>query len=465
MEDRNVDAAPVVGAAQPNTDPLFPRDGSRRYPTVVGGSGIRFWDEDGKTYIDGDSGAISVSSVGHGVTEVAEAMAEQAGRLAYAQFLRFYNVAARELAAHLREIAPMPDARALFVQSGSDATETAVKLARHYHYVRGDRDRHVVITRKRSYHGATVGALSLSGTPARKTPYLPLLPFEPLLAEQYCYRCPFGQEYPSCGLACADDLTRVIEETGPEKVAAVLVEPIVAAAGPGLTPPPGYFTRLREICDRHGILLMVDEVVTGFGRTGKMFGIQHWDVEPDVVTMAKGMAGGYVPLGGLLVGGHVSRAFVESGQAFTHGFTFDAHPVACAAASKVLEIIERDGLVANAASQGARLHAGVKRIAERHPVIGDVRGKGLLCGVELVEDRATRRPFAAEKQITKRVCRAAEDNGLMIYAGVGSDGNAGDVFVISPPLVINESEVNEVLEKFESAVARIEDEEGIEHGG
>src|SRR5690606_7856792 len=181
-----------------------------------------------------------------------------------------------------------------------------------------------------------------------QAPSLALMPVQSRPAEPYCYRCPFGLEYPGCGLACAEDLSRVSEETGPEKVAAVWVEPTVAAAGPGLTPPPGYLARLREICDQHGILMMVDEVVTGFGRTGKMFAIEHWGVKPDVITMAKGMAGGYAPLGGLLVSDKVSRAFVESGQAFSHGFTYDAHPVACAAGSAVLDIIQRDNLVENA---------------------------------------------------------------------------------------------------------------------
>lgn len=437
---------------------LFPRDSARDYPVIVRGEGIRFWDSDGREYIDADSGAISVNAIGHGVAEVADAMADQARRLAFVQALRFQNEPARALAERLTALAPMPDARALFVQSGSDATESAVKLARHYQLISGHPERHVVVSRRRSYHGNTVAALALSGTPTRKGPYLPLLHSEPLMAEQYCYRCPFELEPSSCALECASDLERVIEEVGPDSVAAVIAEPVVAAAGAGLVPPPRYFARLRELCDRHDILLMVDEVVTGLGRTGRTFGIEHWGVEPDVITMAKGMAGGYAPLAGLLLHGRIAAAFEDGDEAFTHGFTYDAHPVACAAALAVLDVIERDGLVENAARRGERLLERVGALAQRHAAIGDVRGLGLLCGIELVADRSTRRPFDPALGVTRRVCGAAEARGLMLYPGAGGDGVAGDLLLVSPPLTVTDVDVDEIVERLDAALHDVERE-------
>ncbi len=435
----------------------FPQDVRREYRTARRGQGIRIWDTEGREYIDADSGAISVVSIGHGVTEVADAMAEQAGRLAYVHDGQFQHEAAEELAAAVARFAPGSLNRTAFVSGGSEAVESAVKLARHYHVLRGRESKHVVLSRARSYHGATVFALSLSGVPRRQEPYLPYMASgHPEVVAPYCYRCPLGLAYPSCENACATDLERAIEAVGPEQVSAFISEPIVAAAGPGITPQPGYYERIREICDRHDILMISDEVVTGFGRTGRNFGIEHWGVEPDVIVTAKGLAGGYVPLGAVIMSDAVAETFIGSNTSLVHDFTYGAHPVACAAGLAVLRIIERDRLVDNAAVQGEYLFQRLHALAETQPLIGDVRGKGLLAALELVADQDTGRPAPSSLELGRKVHLAAQARGLMIYPGAGADGVAGDQVLVSPPLTVRADEIDEIVDRLALGLKDVE---------
>lgn len=425
----------------------FPQDVRRTYRTAVRGQGIRIWDTEGREYIDADSGAISVISIGHGVAEVAEAMAEQATRLAYVHDVQFQHEPAEELAAAIARFAPGSLNRTAFVSGGSEAVESAIKLTRNHHVLRGRESKHVVLSRARSYHGATLFALSMSGVPHRQKPYLPYMRESPRVVAPYCYRCPLGLAYPGCDNACATDLERAILEIGPENVAAFIAEPIVAAAGPGITPQPGYYERIREVCDRHDIVMISDEVVTGWGRTGRNFGIEHWGVEPDVIVTAKGLAGGYIPLGAVIMSDAIAETFIGSGSSFVHDFTYGAHPVACAAGLAVLRIIERDGLVENAAVQGEYLFKRLHELAESQTLIGDVRGKGLLAGIELVADRITATPAPAELELARNVHLAAQEHGLMIYPGAGTDGVAGDQILVSPPLTVGVDDIDEIVER------------------
>ena len=426
----------------------FPQDVRRAYRTAVRGKGIRIWDTEGREYIDADSGAISVISIGHGVTEVAEAIAEQAARLAYVHDVQFQHEPAEELAAAIARFAPGSLNRTAFVSGGSEAVESAIKLARNHHVLRGHESKQVVLSRARSYHGATLFALSIGGVPHRQKPYLPYMASgHPEVVAPYCYRCPLGLAYPACDNACATDLERAILEIGPETVAAFIAEPIVAAAGPGITPQPGYYERIREVCDRHDIVMISDEVVTGWGRTGRNFGIDHWAVEPDVIVTAKGLAGGYVPLGAVIMSDAIAETFIGSGSSFVHDFTYGAHPVACAAGLAVLRIIERDRLVENAAVQGEYLFRRLNELAESQPMIGDIRGKGLLAGIELVADRATGAPAPAELELARKAHLAAQEHGLMIYPGAGSDGVAGDQILVSPPLTVQADDIDEIVER------------------
>jgi adenosylmethionine-8-amino-7-oxononanoate aminotransferase len=445
-------AAPAVGARR-LADRILPRDFRKAFPKIERAEGIRLWDSEGREYIDGDSGAISVISVGHGVQEVVDAMAEQARRVAYVHNVQFHHAVGEELASEIAEMTPGDLNRCLLVSGGSEAVETAIKLARHYQVLRGNESKHVVLSRGLSYHGATLVALSLSGIPMRQAAYQPLLRHDEKVVESNCYRCPLGLTFPSCDLACATDLERAIAAVGAENVAAFIAEPIVGAASPAITPPPGYFERVRKICDEHDILFIADEVVTGFGRTGRNFGIDHWGVVPDVITTAKGLSGGYAPLAAVIMSDRVASVFVDADTPFSHNFTYEAHPVACAAALAVTRIIRRDDLVENAAIQGERLFAALEALARASDMIGDVRGKGLLAGVELVADRQTKRPFPPELAMARRLQAAAQERGLMIYPGSGT----GDQVLISPPLIVTSRDVDEIVDRFALALADVRD--------
>jgi adenosylmethionine-8-amino-7-oxononanoate aminotransferase len=419
----------------------------REYRVARRGEGIRIWDTDGREYLDADSGAISVISIGHGVAEVVEAMADQAARLAYVHDGQFQHEPAEELAAAIARFAPGSLNRTAFVSGGSEAVESAIKLARNYHVLRGRDSKHEVLSRARSYHGATLFALSIGGVPHRKKPYLPYMAGSPQVVAPYCYRCPLGLEYPACDNACATDLERAVLEIGPENVAAFIAEPIVAAAGPGITPQPGYYERIREVCDRYDVVMICDEVVTGWGRTGRNFGIEHWGVEPDVIVTAKGLSGGYAALGAVIMSDAIADTFIGANSSFVHDFTYGAHPVACAAGLAVLRIIERDHLVENAAVQGEYLFERLRELAESERLIGDIRGKGLLAAIELVADRATGRPAPVELELARKLHLAAQEHGLMIYPGAGADGVAGDQILVSPPLTVTGEEIDEIVDR------------------
>lgn len=261
--------------------------------------------------------------------------------------------------------------------------------------------------------------------------------------------------YPGCGIACAQDLERAISEAGAENVAAFMAEPIVGAAGTATTPPDGYFTAVREICDANDILFIADEVVTGMGRTGTTWGIEHWDVIPDIITTAKGLSGGYAPLAALLVSERIQAVFDASDQPFVHGFTYQAHPVACAAGLAVLRIIQHEELVDNAAVRGTQLRAGLIALQERHPLIGEVRGRGLLYGVEFVADQRSREPLGRELNFASCLIQACLRQGLMLYPG-NSGGGHGDQVLISPPLIVTAEEIDAILQRFELALIEVE---------
>jgi adenosylmethionine-8-amino-7-oxononanoate aminotransferase len=407
--------------------------------------------------LDATSGAISVVSVGHGRAEVSEAMEAQARQLAYVQHGRFRNQPASELARRLAEITPGDLNRFFFCTGGSEANDSVIKLARQYQLLRGRPERHVLLSRQRSYHGNTLGALTLSGHRVRRAPYLPLLGWEPAVAECNPYRPDPNLSGPDYGRACANDLERAINEVGPDTVSGFIAEPIVAAAGAGTMPPPGYFERVREICDAYDILFVVDEVVTGFGRTGKWFGIQHWDAVPDVIVTAKGIAGGYAPLAAMIVSERVERVFLEANQPFLHGYTYQEHPVGCAAALAVLDILQREELVANAARQGEYLFERLHHLAEDFPIIGDVRGAGLLAGIELVANRRTKEPLDPNLAATECLSRAALDHGIMLYPCQSGDGH-GDQFILSPPLIVTPGDVDFIVDRLGRALVQIQEE-------
>ena len=424
---------------------VFPLDPTRSYPVLVRGEGSWVWDETGKRYLDAVAG-IAVVNVGHGRARVAEAVRRQAGTLAYCVSNIFANQPAIALAEKLARLTPGDLNQFQFTSGGSEATEVAIKLARQYHLARGNEGKHLVIARWQSYHGATLGALSATGMPSRREKFAPLLLDFPHAAPNYCYRCPFGKEYPSCEMACAHDLEQVIQRTGPDRVAAFIAEPVVGAAAGAIVPRPEYFPIVREICDRYDVLFIADEVITGLGRTGRNFGMDHWGVVPDLLTMAKGLSGGYAPLGAVAISDRVADVFRSRGVAFDHILTFAGNPLSAAAACEVLDILVEERLVERAASLSEGFFARGRRLLE-HPVVGDVRGLGLLMGVELVRDRQTKEPFPPEWKVAGLVAAEALSRGLVLYPSSGTaDGVSGDHFLICPPLTIEEQELDLLFE-------------------
>ena len=437
---------------------LLPRAFGVKFPIIVRSEGIHLWDDEGNEYIDGTSGAISVASVGHARREVADAIHAQIMRMAYVHDNEFHNERAHELAARVTEFAGGSFTHAVFFSSGSEAVESAIKLAHNSHVLAGQPQRNIVIGRKRSFHGATFMALAAGDVASRKSIYPGYMSISTAkIPAPYCYRCPLGKSYPDCAVACATELERTILELGPDNVSAFIAEPVVGAAAPALTPPPGYYESIREICDRYGVIWIADEIVTGFGRTGRKMGYMHWDAQPDILVVAKGLSGGYVPLSGLIVAERVIRPFIEKQGRFTHGLTYQNHPVACTAALAVLDIIEHEGLVENAALQGAYLEARLREVAARIPIVGELRGKGMLWGMELVRDKATREPFDRALGVGRMVQERGLANGLVIYHGGGSFYASDEVF-ISPPLVVTPADIDEIVARYARTLEQVSDE-------
>jgi adenosylmethionine-8-amino-7-oxononanoate aminotransferase len=440
------------------TQAQFPRSFRRTYPSAVRGEGCRLILADGRRILDA-AGSAAVVSVGHGRKEVAEAMAAQAAQLAFAHTSQFHTAIAEQLAERLLALAPAPfrkGGRVFFTSGGSEATETALKLARQYHLERGEPGRVRMVSRRQSYHGSTLGAMAVSGNVARRAPYLPLLPEWGHIAPCYCYRCPFGKTFPECDLVCADDLEMIVHQGDPAAVAGFVFEPISGATLGAAEPPEGYAQRLAEICRRHGILLIADEVMTGMGRTGAPFALDHWGISPDMILVGKGVASGYAPLGAVLVAPRVVEAIAAGSGAFAHGFTYQAHPVAMAAGHAVLDILLREQLFDRVAPAGAALRRALAPLAASR-FVGDVRGRGLLLGVEFVSDRDARMPFPAPMGVAERVRQVAYENGVSVYPIQGCvDGAAGDHVLLAPPFILSDAEAGQIAAALEAAVARLE---------
>lgn len=415
---------------------------------LVEGHGCTVTDANGRTYLDALSGQWLVN-VGHGREAIAEAMAEQAKTLAYGNASRAATLPAIRLAAVLAHLTPGDLSTVLFSSGGSEAVESALKIARQYHALRGEPERYKVIARRGSYHGATYGAMSASGSRSGVDPYFgPLLPGTFSASAPYCYRCDFRKTYPECDVYCVDAIEDLLQYESPKTVAAVIAEPVSAACGI-VVPPPEYLPRLREICDRHGVLLILDEVITGFGRTGKMFASEHWEVVPDIMTLAKGLSSGYAPIAATICRQPIADAFGGAeGKALAHLLTFGGQPVACAAALANLDILQREYLVDNSAEQGAYLLTRLHDLATRHPSVGDVRGLGLLCVLELVMDRRTQQPFAGDGPEITHLLEMLAELGLLTRA----DTN----LYLAPPLCIQRHEIDQLVEIVDTALSRFE---------
>ncbi len=425
-----------------------------RDPFVIAeGDGIRIRDTDGREYIDGLAGVFTVS-LGHGNKAIVEAMTAQLQKLAFAPPLHGTNPPAVELARELLDFAPPGFGAVKLLSGGSEATEAAMKMARQYHQQSGHPRKYKVIAKYGAYHGATMGALSAGGGWERKSVFEPLVAGFLHVHPPYCYRCPYGKRYEDdCGITCAEIVERTIQAEDPETVAAVIMEPISISSAGFVVPPRDFFQRLRETCDRHNVLLIFDEIITGFGRLGTNFGADYYGVVPDLIACGKGMSSGYAPLAAVLIQERVNRAFLgraDERKEFHHGHTYGGNPVACAAGLAALRQIKERDLVGHARRMGERMRGRLEAMQATYPMIGEVRGAGLLQGMEFVADRDTRVPFPPDVKPGKRIERAAKQRGLIFRCGT-------DFVAFSPPLIVTPADVDEMCDILEESLAEVQE--------
>ena len=414
----------------------------------VRGQGALLWDAQGREYIDGLSSLWNVA-VGHGRRELAEVAAKQMEELAFSNsYTGYANVPSINLAERLISLV-YPNLRAVFFcNSGSEAVEGAIKMARFYWYLQGKPAKTTIIARREAYHGGTIGATAATGLPAFHKGFGPLAEGFARAETCYPYRCGHCTGVDDCDLACADDIEQVIVDAGPETVAAVIAEPVHGAGGV-IPPTPGYWPRLREICDRHDVLLIADEVITGFGRTGRWFALEHWNVQPDIMSVAKAITSAYIPLAAFVISERIHEAILAApaDAKFMHGYTNAGHPTACAVALRNLQIIEEEGLVANAEAMGDRLQRGLRSLLELAPV-GEVRGLGLLAAVELTADREARTPFDPAENVGGQVLREMRQRGVISRA-------KGDSILLAPPLVTTPEQIDRIVEVVGDAIRAV----------
>ena len=412
--------------------------------TLVRGAGVYVYDDSGNRYLDA-IGGVGVVNIGHGVKEIITAAANQAESLTFS-YGKTDNRPKQKLASMLNNWAPkeMRETKTLFCSGGAEANEAALKLAYQYHWERGERNKRKIIGRWQSYHGNTLGALSMGGRTAWRRMHDALLINFPHIPAPYCYRCPWGLSHPECGIKCAEELRRTIVQEGPENIAAFIAEPIIGTSMSAVVPPPEYYPAIRRICDEFDILFIADEVMSGIGRTGLKWGIEHWQVAPDIITAAKGIAGGYAALGATILSEKVWRAIASGTHKPMHSYTYGGNPIACAAGLAVLTFIEEHDLVTRAAEMGHQLLNKLHETLDDLPWVGDIRGRGLFIGIEIVRDKKTKIPFPPEWDVSHRIEDAAFKNGLLLLGGVAGmiDGGAGDHFELLPPYTIDGEHIN-----------------------
>ncbi len=434
------------------------------FPTAVRGEGVFVWDADGNKYLD-LSGSAAVNFIGHGVPEIATAMAEQAAQLEFVHTSQFTTPVAEEYAQELLAFAGdnFRGGAVYFTCGGSESLETALKLARQYQVEIGQARRHQILSRQQSYHGSTLGALSVSGNKRRREMYLPMVREFPHVGMPYCYRCAFDctDGCRNCGQQYAAELERAIELTRGE-TAAFIFEPVSGATLGAVVPPPGYLPAVAEICRRHGVLLIADEVMTGMGRTGRNFAVEHWftsegNLGPDILVTAKGLSSGYAPLGAVIASRKVVDAIAAGSGAFLHGFTYNAHPISLAAGRAVLRHLRKNDLVAAADSTrpgtpAAHFQQALEGLRQEESV-GDVRGIGLLRAIEFVAEKSSKRPFPPDRNFSGRVAAAALKRGLLVYPMQGSVGGiSGDHLLLAPPAIITSEQIGWAAEQLRASV-------------
>lgn len=435
---------------------VFHRNPKLKLPFAVGGKGIELIDQDGKRYIDASGGA-AVSCLGHGHPVVIEAIKQQLDSLAYAHTSFFTTEVAETLADRLAQAAPGDLNHVYFVSGGSEAVEAALKMARQYFVEIGQPSRHHFIARRQSYHGNTLGALAIGGNAWRREPFLPLLVQAHHVSPCYPYRERLdGESDAQYAQRLADELEAKILELGPESVAAFVAETVVGATAGALAPVGDYLKRIRAVCDKYGVLLILDEVMSGMGRTGHLFACDEDGVVPDLITIAKGLGAGYQPIGATLCTDRIYDAIVGGSGFFQHGHTYIGHATACAASLAVQRVIEQDDLLTNVLARGEQLRAGLKAAFVDHPNVGDVRGRGLFVGVEFVADRRTKETLDPAQKTHAKLKATAKQNGLLVYPMGGTvDGAKGDHALLAPPFICTSADIDQIVERFAQSVREV----------
>lgn len=434
-----------------------------RRPTLARGEGVYLWDSAGKRYLDGSSGAM-VSNIGHSNPAVLDSMRRQMELSTFGYRLHFENEPAERLATRIAERMPEGLDRVFFVSGGSEAVESALKLARQYAVARGQAERWKVISRFPSYHGSTLGALAVTGMSLMSAPFAPMLREMPKIPAPTCYLDRDGRTWEERGLRYAHMLRDEILRQGPETCLAFIMEPVGGASTGALVAPDGYYAAIRAICDEFGLLLICDEVMSGAGRTGRYLASEHWNLRPDIVALSKGFGAGYAPLGAMVADNIIAETVIDHGG-FVHGHTYAGNPLACAAGLAVVDEIDRLDLIAAAARHGAVLKARLEGLMTNFPFIGDVRGKGLLLAFELVADRATMAPLPVELNAHLRLVDIAYEAGLIIYSRRTCGGRIGDHFMVCPPLIVTDEQIDEIMEKLSGALAAFAAEARLPVGG
>jgi adenosylmethionine-8-amino-7-oxononanoate aminotransferase len=435
---------------------VFPRHTKNTLPIISTGDGVYLIDELGKRYIDGSCGA-ATSCLGHNNAKVIQAIKSQLDSVAYAHTGFFTSQSAEKLADKLIAHAPEGIEKVYLVSGGSEAVEAALKLARQYFIEKGEDSRRHIIARRQSYHGNTLGALATGGNAERRKSFAPLLIETTHISPCYEYRDRRENESVfEYGQRVANELETEINRLGPENVMAFVAEPVVGATAGVLAPVEGYFKRIREICHHHGVLLILDEVMCGMGRTGTLFACEQDDISPDIVTIAKGLGAGYQPIGAMLCTNDIYQTIADGSGFFHHGHTYMGHPTACAASLAVLEQLLEDGVLANAKKMSSVFHQALISAFGDHPNVGDIRGRGLFWGIELVANRATKQPLPSEQRTYQKIKVAAFEAGLICYPGGGTiDGHAGDHILLAPPFIMDETHIDEIIAKLTTAFNQV----------
>jgi adenosylmethionine-8-amino-7-oxononanoate aminotransferase len=418
------------------------------YPIIARAEGIYLWDTDGKRYIDGSGGSSVVTAIGHGVKEIPAAMAKQAEDYSFYPAHAFSNAKLLKAAERVADVAPgtlRNRCKIWFTVTGSEATDDAARLARQYWVVKGQLSKHIIIGRWQAFHGDNIFAVSMSGLTARRRMYTPMFRDMPKIPPAFCYRCYFEQSYPDCNLRCARSLEDAICQAGPENVAAFIAEPVVGSALAASPAPEGYFQVIRDICDKYDVLFIVDEVMTGLGRTGAMWGIEHWGVTPDIIATSKALTGGHFPVAAIIARDDVWETLRQSNSHFRAGHTMNASAVGMAATIATLDYIQEHDLVENARVVGDYFMQRLQELLS-YRTIGDVRGKGMMVGFEFVTDKESKGTFPAEKETSRLFSELTFERGLVTYPCAGTvRGVAGDTILMAPPLITTQAQIDEIM--------------------